>query len=170
MRRSRATILRCCCNSSRARLRQPTKPRANIISRYAPTPASTLHRPTNILLDDSQVHPLNAQDPQFDLAGEYQPQMRNGERGHSCAGCDRRPAPTPWPADISPAFDAFKSRVQALYVCADALVNANSIRINTLALGAHLPTMYSTRSPFVDGGGLMAYGSNNAGGFRRAGD
>jgi ABC-type uncharacterized transport system substrate-binding protein len=23
-------------------------------------------------------------------------------------------------ADISPAFDAFKSRVQALYVCADA--------------------------------------------------
>ena len=72
--------------------------------------------------------------------------------------------------DISPAFDAFKSRVQALYVCADALVNANSVRINTLALGAHLPTMYATRSPFVDGGGLMAYGSNNADLFRRAGD
>ena len=33
--------------------------------------------------------------------------------------------------DISPAFDAFKSRVQALYVCADVLVNANSVRINT---------------------------------------
>jgi putative ABC transport system substrate-binding protein len=30
--------------------------------------------------------------------------------------------------------------------------------------------MYATRSPFVDGGGLMAYGSNNADGFRRAGD
>jgi len=72
--------------------------------------------------------------------------------------------------DISPAFDAFKSRVQALYVCADVLVNANSVRINTLALGAHLPTMYATRSPFVDGGGLMAYGSNNADLFRRAGD
>jgi putative ABC transport system substrate-binding protein len=72
--------------------------------------------------------------------------------------------------DISPAFDAFKSRVQALYVCGDALVNANSVRINTLALGAHLPTMYSTRSPFVDGGGLMAYGPNNADLFRRAGD
>src|SRR6266568_889813 len=69
-----------------------------------------------------------------------------------------------------PAFDAFKSRVQALYVCADVLVNANSVRINTLALGAHLPTMYATRSPFVDGGGLMAYGSNNADLFRRAGD
>ena len=71
--------------------------------------------------------------------------------------------------DISPAFDAFKSRVQALYVCADALVNANSVRINTLALGAHLPTMFATRS-FVDGGGLMAYGANNADLFRRAGD
>src|SRR5215510_7571680 len=72
--------------------------------------------------------------------------------------------------DISPAFDAFRSRVQALYVCADALVNANNVRINTLALGARLPTMYATRSPFVEGGGLMAYGANNADLFRRAGD
>src|SRR5215471_12600474 len=71
-------------------------------------------------------------------------------------------------ADISPAFDGFKSRVQTLYVCADALVNANSVRINTLAVGAHLPTMYPTRSPFVDAGGLMAYGPNNADLFRRA--
>jgi hypothetical protein len=38
--------------------------------------------------------------------------------------------------DISPAFDKFTSRVQALYVCPDALMNANSVRINTLALGA----------------------------------
>ena len=72
--------------------------------------------------------------------------------------------------DISPAFDAFKSRVQALYVCPDALVNANLVRINTLAVGAHLPTMYPTRSPFVEAGGLMAYGPNNTDLFRRAGD
>jgi len=71
--------------------------------------------------------------------------------------------------DISPAFDAFKSRVQALYVCPDALVNANIVRINTLALGAHLPTMYATRN-FVEAGGLMAYGPNNTDLFRRAGD
>jgi putative tryptophan/tyrosine transport system substrate-binding protein len=70
--------------------------------------------------------------------------------------------------DISPAFDAFKSRVQALYVCADALVNANNVRINILA-GARLPTMYATRV-FVEAGGLMAYGPNNADLFRRAGD
>jgi putative tryptophan/tyrosine transport system substrate-binding protein len=48
--------------------------------------------------------------------------------------------------DISPAFDAFKSKVQALYVCGDALLNSNNVRINTLALGARLPTMYPTRS------------------------
>jgi putative tryptophan/tyrosine transport system substrate-binding protein len=72
--------------------------------------------------------------------------------------------------DISPAFDAFRSRVQALYVCGGAMVNANNVRINTLALGAHMPTMYSTRSPFVEGGGLMAYGPNIADLFRRAGD
>ena len=72
--------------------------------------------------------------------------------------------------DVWPAFDAFQSRVQALYVCVDALVNANGVRINTLALGAHLPTMYATRSPFVEGGGLMSYGANNAELFRRAGD
>jgi putative ABC transport system substrate-binding protein len=72
--------------------------------------------------------------------------------------------------DISPAFDKFTSRVQALYVCPDALMNANSVRINTLALGAHLPTMFATRSPFVEAGGLMSYGANNVELFRRAGD
>src|SRR5262252_1167713 len=71
--------------------------------------------------------------------------------------------------DISPAFDAFKSRVQALYVCPDALVNATVVRIHTLAVGAHLPTMYPTRN-FVEAGGLMAYVPNNADLFRRAGD
>jgi putative tryptophan/tyrosine transport system substrate-binding protein len=71
--------------------------------------------------------------------------------------------------DILPAFDAFKSRVQALYVCADALVNANNVRINILAAGARLPTMYATRV-FVEAGGLMAYGPNNTDLFRRAGD
>src|SRR5262249_37519122 len=71
---------------------------------------------------------------------------------------------------ISPAFYAVKSRVPALYVCADALVNSNNVRINILAVGARLPTMYPTRSPFVEVGGLMAYGPNNTDLFRRAGD
>src|SRR5437762_8637728 len=44
--------------------------------------------------------------------------------------------------DIAPAFEALKDHADALYVCTDALLNANRIRINTLALGARLPTMH----------------------------
>jgi hypothetical protein len=40
--------------------------------------------------------------------------------------------------DITPAFDALKGRADALYVCADPLVNTHRIRVNTLALAASL--------------------------------
>jgi len=70
--------------------------------------------------------------------------------------------------DIVPAFERL-SGAQALYVCPDALVNANHARINTLALGARLPTMHPFRD-FLGAGGLMSYGANNADMFRRAGD
>jgi putative ABC transport system substrate-binding protein len=71
--------------------------------------------------------------------------------------------------DIVPSFGALKSGVQVLYVCPDALVNANHARINTLALGARLLTIYPDRT-FLQSGGLMSYGPNNADLFRRAGD
>jgi len=71
--------------------------------------------------------------------------------------------------DIAPAFGALKKGAQALYVCPDALVNANYVRINTFALGARLPTIHAFRD-FVGAGGLMSYGPNNADLFRRAGD
>ena len=71
--------------------------------------------------------------------------------------------------DIAPAFGALKSGAQALYVCPDALVNANHARINTLALGARLPTIHPFRD-YLEAGGLMSYGANNADLFRRAGD
>jgi putative tryptophan/tyrosine transport system substrate-binding protein len=69
--------------------------------------------------------------------------------------------------DIVPAFEALKDRPDALYVTADALFNANRIRINTLALSARLPTMYDSREP-VEAGGLMCYGPNFASMFHRA--
>jgi putative ABC transport system substrate-binding protein len=55
----------------------------------------------------------------------------------------------------------------ALYVCADPLVNANRIHIVTLALSARLPTIFGEREN-VDEGGLMSYGPNVPGMFRRA--
>jgi putative ABC transport system substrate-binding protein len=49
------------------------------------------------------------------------------------------------------------------------LINANQTRINTLPLGAGLPTIHPFRE-FLATGGLVSYRANNAGLFRRAGD
>jgi putative ABC transport system substrate-binding protein len=71
--------------------------------------------------------------------------------------------------DVVPAFETLKSGTQALYVCPDALVNANHARINTLALGSRLATMHGTRD-YIGAGGLMSYGASTTDLFRRAGD
>jgi putative ABC transport system substrate-binding protein len=71
--------------------------------------------------------------------------------------------------DIVPAFEALKGDADALYVCIDALANANRIRINILAVGARLPTMHGYRD-YVEAGGLMSYGANIPDQFRRAAD
>jgi hypothetical protein len=47
--------------------------------------------------------------------------------------------------DIAPAFEALKGHADALYLCTDALINSNRVRINTLALAARLPTMHGNR-------------------------
>jgi putative ABC transport system substrate-binding protein len=71
--------------------------------------------------------------------------------------------------DIVPAIEAISSRAEALYVCADPLLLANALRINTLAVGTRLPTMHALRD-FVDASGLMSYGPNFPDLWRRAGD
>jgi putative ABC transport system substrate-binding protein len=71
--------------------------------------------------------------------------------------------------DIAPGFEALKGRGEALYICADALVNTNRIRINILAVGARLPTMHGS-GDYVEAGGLMSYGVNFPDQFRRAAD
>jgi putative tryptophan/tyrosine transport system substrate-binding protein len=69
--------------------------------------------------------------------------------------------------DIVPAFEGLKERADALYVVVDPLLNANRVRINTLAVGARLPTMHALRE-YVESGGLMSYGPNLPALFRRA--
>jgi putative tryptophan/tyrosine transport system substrate-binding protein len=71
--------------------------------------------------------------------------------------------------DIAVAFDRIKGRAEALYVVIDPLLNAEQIRINSLALGAHLPTVHDNRDS-VETGGLISYGPNRPGLYRRAGD
>jgi putative tryptophan/tyrosine transport system substrate-binding protein len=71
--------------------------------------------------------------------------------------------------DISPAFDALSGRAEALYVSTEPLVFTNINRINTLALGLRLPTIYNGKE-YIEQGGLMSYGPNYPDLFRRAAD
>jgi putative ABC transport system substrate-binding protein len=71
--------------------------------------------------------------------------------------------------DIAPAFEALKGRAEALYVAADPLLNTNRVRINTLAQGARLPTLYGFRE-YVEAGGLVSYGPSIPDQYRRAAD
>ena len=48
-------------------------------------------------------------------------------------------------------------------------MDANKIRINTLALGARLPTMHGYRE-YVEAAGLMSYGANLPDLYRRSAD
>ena len=72
-------------------------------------------------------------------------------------------------ADIDSAIASVTGRADALYVAIDPLLNTHRLRINTLALGAHLPTSEPFRE-FVEAAGLMSYGANLPDLYRRAGD
>ena len=71
--------------------------------------------------------------------------------------------------DITPAFEALKSRADALYIVPDPLADTHRVRINTLALGTRLPAISGVREQ-VEAGGLMSYGANFPDLFRRAAD
>jgi putative ABC transport system substrate-binding protein len=68
--------------------------------------------------------------------------------------------------DISPAMETLKGPARGLYVVPDPFANANALRINTLALGKGLPTLYGTRQQ-LEFGGLMSYGADQLDLWRR---
>jgi putative ABC transport system substrate-binding protein len=69
--------------------------------------------------------------------------------------------------DFAPIIEAHKGRADSLHVINDPFLLANRVRINTLALGARLPTMFGSREN-VEAGGLMSYGANLPDMWRRA--
>ena len=71
--------------------------------------------------------------------------------------------------DIASAFQALKTRADALYVTVDQLIVANRTSILSSALAAQLPTIFSTRD-FVKGGALMSYGPSYTERFGHAAD
>jgi putative tryptophan/tyrosine transport system substrate-binding protein len=94
--------------------------------------------------------------------GEVQAAART--LGCEAVGVDIRRA-----EDIAPAVESLKDRAGALYVVAEPLAGTNRARINSMALGARLPTMHGARE-YVEAGGLMSYGPNLPDLFRRAAD
>ena len=96
-------------------------------------------------------------------------EMREVQATARTLGLEVVTAETRRPEDLAPAFEAFKGRAEALYVCNDPLVTTHRIRINTLALGVRLPAMYNVRE-FVEAGGLMSYGPSFLDLYRRTAD
>ena len=71
--------------------------------------------------------------------------------------------------DIGPAIETLKGRAEALYVVSDPLVVSDRGRINALALGVKMPTLYSVEEN-VRAGGLLSYGPDRTEMWRRAAD
>jgi ABC-type uncharacterized transport system substrate-binding protein len=69
--------------------------------------------------------------------------------------------------DIVPAFELHKTKVDALYVVINELLNASRARIVNLVLAARLPSIYGT-ADWARSGGLLSYGPNFPNLFARA--
>jgi putative ABC transport system substrate-binding protein len=96
-------------------------------------------------------------------------EMREVQAAAGTLGLEVAPLEIRRAEDIAPAFAALKGLADALYVCSDPLVVTNRTQINTLALGARLPTMHGFRE-HVEAGALMSYGANFPDLFRRSAD
>ena len=95
--------------------------------------------------------------------------MQNVSAAARTLGLESIPLAIQGTADIEPAIASIRGQADALYVALDPLINTSRLRINTLALGAHLPTAEPFRE-FVEAAGLMSYGANLPDLYRRAGD
>ena len=103
--------------------------------------------------------------------GNAQPVLEMGETQAAARmlGLEVAPLVIQRAEDIAPAFQGLQTRADALYVAVDQLIVANLTSILTSALGARLPTIFSTRD-FVKAGALMSYGPSYTERFRRAAD
>ena len=68
--------------------------------------------------------------------------------------------------DFDKVFAVLKQHLDGLYVLSSAIMNTNQKRIADFALKSQLPSVYGRRE-FVDAGGLMSYGADQAESYRR---
>jgi putative ABC transport system substrate-binding protein len=93
--------------------------------------------------------------------------MREAQAAAKTAGLEAVTSEIRRPEDIVPAFDTFKGRAEALYVCNDPLTITNRLRIVTSALDARLATVFDARE-YIEAGGLISYGASFADLFGRS--
>jgi putative tryptophan/tyrosine transport system substrate-binding protein len=97
-------------------------------------------------------------------------QRKETERAGGAMGITLIPIETRTPTDLDSVFPSLaRARVQAVIVLRDPLFFTQRRTIAAAALGARLPTLYSTREQ-VDDGGLISYGINLPQNFRRSAD
>jgi putative ABC transport system substrate-binding protein len=95
--------------------------------------------------------------------------MREAQAMAQTAGFEAVSSEIRDPEDIAPAINAFRSRVEALYVCNDPLVATSEVRISAAAVEVRLPTMFGVRE-YVEVGGLMSFGPSFPDLYRRTAD
>ena len=95
-------------------------------------------------------------------------QYRDMQNAAGVLGLELVPLPVRSPEAIEPAFEAaVRDEVGALAVLTGPITNPNAKRIVGLAARSHLPAVYAERL-YMDPGGLMSYGPDIAGMYRRA--
>jgi putative tryptophan/tyrosine transport system substrate-binding protein len=96
------------------------------------------------------------------------PQLREIKAAAVASGIDLIPLEIRSPDELGPAFEALvKDRVEALAVPPDTVFNNFRRRIAELAAAMRMPAIYGFRE-HVEDGGLMSYGPDNRGNYRRA--
>ena len=96
------------------------------------------------------------------------PQLRETKAAAVASGIDLMPLEIHNPDELGPAFEALaKERVEALAVSPDTVFNNFRKRIAELAAATRMPAIYGFREA-VEDGGLMSYGPDNRGNYRRA--
>jgi putative ABC transport system substrate-binding protein len=96
------------------------------------------------------------------------PQLREIKAAAVASGIDLMPLEIRSPDELGSAFAALvKERVEALAVPPDTVFNNFRRRIAELAATMRMPAIYGYRE-HVEDGGLMSYGPDNRGNYRRA--
>jgi putative ABC transport system substrate-binding protein len=94
-------------------------------------------------------------------------EMHEVEAASGSFGLEVLPFVIQRPQDIASAFISINGHAQALYVCADPLVNTNRTTIIALGSDVRLPTIFGEREN-VEEGGLISYGPHIPDLYRRA--